>query len=549
MAGWQRLVLKALGVVLLVVGGGLVMFGQRWVSERIRKAYDWYMVNSDEAITARRRQQRQEVTLGLAVAPLPSALPLIERPGKDVWGAPRDYVDLAGLRSLLHHEHYAELTQYLETFQRDFEADASKEYLPVDAAAAFSSAEAELRTKLDRWVSVTPQSFAPYLARGAHWVAVTWARRGKNFAAKTADSDMEAMRQGAAEARKDLQHALELAPRLVAADRLLLKVARPTSDDALVEQALQHATTQCPSCLAPRIEYMTGLQPRWGGSIEQMAQFAAAQPSGEFPRLKLLAGYSEYEQSRIARGRKDFDQAMRHAEAACAVGDNADFFLERAWVHSGREEYAEALTDIERAFEVRPGALQVRSARASMRARKNELEGSARDLIVALQVDPTDQDMLTLRPWLVKALSDAALGAYKQGKRQQAVTLIDLAEQLEPGSRDVKNLKLMVVQGETSGLAADIPSLEAAVKAHPDDFSVHQRLDYALAKHAKYDRIIAMWTEYLSRHPQDGPAYFERSGAYYNSGHGKEAQVDVVKACELGVNAACAYARKFAGKQ
>lgn len=55
--------------------------------------------------------------------------------------------------------------------------------------------------------------------------------------------------------------------------------------------------------------------------------------------------------------------------------------------------------------------------------------------------------------------------------------------------------------------------------------------------------MIELWTEYLGRHPEDGRAYDERSGAYYNSGHRAEALADAEKACRLGINRACAYAQ------
>ncbi|HTM45242.1 MAG TPA: hypothetical protein VL137_09830, partial [Polyangiaceae bacterium] len=121
--------------------------------------------------------------------------------------------------------------------------------------------------------------------------------------------------------------------------------------------------------------------------------------------------------------------------------------------------------------------------------------------------------------------------------------LLELAETLDPTNQVVKGLHASVVLGASKDTPEDTASLEAKAQANPNDFRIHQQLDYAWAKHRRYDRVIPMWTDYLQRNPQDGPAYFERAGAYHNSGHRAEAQSDVEKACELGVNAACAYAK------
>jgi hypothetical protein len=91
-------------------------------------------------------------------------------------------------------------------------------------------------------------------------------------------------------------------------------------------------------------------------------------------------------------------------------------------------------------------------------------------------------------------------------------------------------------EGETRG---------GKVQANPDDLKAHQQLDYAYAKKRQYDKVIAMWTAYISRHPSDGTAYFERSGAYHNSKQRGLAFADVEKACALGHNTACNYAKRM----
>lgn len=113
------------------------------------------------------REERQQVALRVAPGLLPRVLPLLGPDGADADGYPKRYVDRVGLRSLLAFHQFADLTNYFEQFQTAFEADPRKEYWPIDAGEAFESAEPEIVAELDAWVAATPQSFAPYLARGS----------------------------------------------------------------------------------------------------------------------------------------------------------------------------------------------------------------------------------------------------------------------------------------------------------------------------------------------------------------------------------------------
>jgi tetratricopeptide (TPR) repeat protein len=85
------------------------------------------------------------------------------------------------------------------------------------------------------------------------------------------------------------------------------------------------------------------------------------------------------------------------------------------------------------------------------------------------------------------------------------------------------------------------------VKQNPDDFRAYQRLDYALASKGAFERVVALWTEYLARHANDGPAYLERGGAYVHLRRLPEAHADATKACTLGVSEGCARAKQLGG--
>jgi Flp pilus assembly protein TadD len=72
---------------------------------------------------------------------------------------------------------------------------------------------------------------------------------------------------------------------------------------------------------------------------------------------------------------------------------------------------------------------------------------------------------------------------------------------------------------------------------------LHQQLDYALSRQHDFARIAQMWTEFIARHPDEGRAYMERAGTYYNLGKQAESRADAAKACELGIAERCMRAK------
>ena len=119
------------------------------------------------------RELRQ--TALVEVAPLAiddTTSPLSGNEGTDENGYPTQYVDPEILRAMLARGRYADLTKYFEQFQDAFEKDARHEYWIHDAAAAFNSAEPAIKDQLDAWALASPDSFAPFLARGSHWASV-----------------------------------------------------------------------------------------------------------------------------------------------------------------------------------------------------------------------------------------------------------------------------------------------------------------------------------------------------------------------------------------
>lgn len=489
------------------------------------------------------RVQRLEMVARVAAAPLPRALPLVERPGTDAYGYPLSYVDLPGLRSLLEHSRFSELNQYAEKLQSEFEADPLKEYWPLDAFDAFDSAEEELGKKLDAWVAATPGSFAPYMARGTHRVRVGYAMRGAAWASETHQENFVRMREAFGKAVQDLDRARALRPKLVAALRQKLLMAMPGRGVVSADHALAQALALCPTCFQVRVTYILGLEPRWGGSYEEMDRFARGADPKKNPRLRLLAGYADLDRSHVLHGQKNLDEALKAVNRACALGENPHFLSGRADILRAKSQYQEALADLNRVLELRPldPHILIERARVENRLKRRELAGL--DLLAGLRIEPTSAGGRALWPHVVRGLLDDAGQLEKKGDRDGALRLYDITAALAPGYREVQARRAHLI--EQHGTPDKIPALEAEARAHPDDFRAHQALDYALARQNRYKEVIAMWDEFIGRNPKHGRAYLERGGAFFNTGRRAQALSDADRACELGVSEGCAFAEHF----
>jgi len=490
------------------------------------------------------RKLRAEPAAHVALAPLPDELPLIERPGKDAYGYPLSYVDRAALRSLLGRGKYQELSRYLEQFAAEADADFHNEYRIHDAVDAFETPERALDARLDAWVTATPDSFAPWVARGAHRYAFGFAQRGEEFAYKTDADNFKGMEAAFALAFADLEHALRLNPRLMPAHRNEIRIAFAGSQhrgqlDALCTRSF----VICPACFQPRATQQVALEPRWGGSYGRMAAAAKAADPRLNPRFVQLPGYELIDRAAVADSAKDHEGALALARRAVALGDNVEFLLRLSRDLSNLDDTAGSLKAISRALELRPQRTDLLLFRAYVYTRKElrDYEAAYRDLLLALRLDPASPNGRSTLRNVAQGLDYLAGQAQQRGDLSGAIRLLDESMDLVPNNATEHRRNAVLTSG-FHGSAEELTALERAAKAAPHDLYAHQRLDYALSQSAQWERIVALWGGFIADNPSEGRAYYERSGTYSHMAQPEAARADVARACELGVNVACARA-------
>lgn len=450
--------------------------------------------------------------------------------GEDAYGYPVNEPNQLRLRAMLRHRRFTDLDSELKDYQRQLEADFHKENWVAVALAAFSIEEPALETPLDEWVKASPSSFAAYAARAAYALRLGWVARGTQYAKDTPPERFREMERHHARARADYEKAIALRPKLVAAYQGLIRIGSAGSaPDRLMARWLSRALSVCRDCFYVRTVYLRGLQPRWGGSYEDMSRFAAeaAQESSN-PRLRVLAGFVAEDQCQVASA-DDNASALSLCDQAISQGDSAPFFALRGRVRGNLKDTAGAIADYDRALGISPQNAQAMARRGTKLAESKEWDRAERDLLLAHRLDPYDDGYEKRIKYLVESLVYEGTQQEKANSPGDAKKLYQQALRLAPAHPAARAF-LARVQNLPPLLAPPQPA---------DTFEAHKAADDTLVRYGRFQTIVEMWDGFIARHPDEARAYLERGGARANLGQGSAAIADMAKACELGLPKGC----------
>ncbi|MFP2959649.1 DUF4034 domain-containing protein [Myxococcus sp. 1LA] len=517
------------------LGAGVVVLGLAAAGFALNTA-----LSQRRADVAARMAVRQEPVLTPAPGPAPRELPIVAPTERKAGEIPRGHVDGVALRSLLLRRQFDELTLAVEQLQWGMEANPRDEHWMTDGILALGNGSSDSTELLDAWVKASPRSFAPYLARGTHWVSVGYLRRGGRFAGETAAEEFSGMHEAFERAVPDLTRAWTLQPKAVTAARPLIHAANALGDSEARERAFTRAMEQCPGCVDVQVVYLHSLAPRWGGSYKKMEAFAKAQSLAR-PELGYLRGFADLDRARDLPAKDAKDRGMKLLDQALAAGDYWEFRLARARRLRQANALEAALDEANRAVALRPARASVYFERARVYSSSRQWKPAGEDLLHGLRLDATDSDGRAIRDHVVKGLIYDAWEAHKAGRREEALSLLELAGELAPGNPEVAKRRAWVV---TSPQQAEAEAEETQAEG-AEDFRTVQQRDYALARERRFKEILPLWDAFLARNPDHGLAYLERSGTHYHLRDLKSAMADLKKACDLGVNEACARVRKL----
>jgi uncharacterized protein DUF4034 len=180
--------------------------------------------------------------------------------------------------ALLNAERFAELDARFSAIQANYRNNVISDEQLRNAFRVFYDTDVALQSKYDAWVGKFPKSYVAHLARGVFYRKTGQNRRGGEFIAKTTDSQLQGMDAAFALAMQDLtvSAALDKRPLLTYFNEMSIAIFE--GDTREIHSLLEKSLRVDPQNVIIRHEYMMSLEPRWGGTVEQMSAFLGSCP-------------------------------------------------------------------------------------------------------------------------------------------------------------------------------------------------------------------------------------------------------------------------------
>lgn len=295
--------------------------------------------------------------------------------------------------------------------------------------AWFDRPDLELRTLLENWKRAKPQSAFAYAASGASYVAMAAHARGGAFIRDTPSSQIEAMDRLLKLADADLRTAIKLDARLTPAYALIVNIGPHVGDDAYLAKAAQAALRADPANFSVYDELMWALQPKWGGSLEQMARLGklARKHAAENPLLLLLP---EKELAYEAELESEDCSNTHRFELYGVIFDQAAVVsqLLTAGTSAARCNHLElSILYYSEALRFNPGDEETRVNRANELADFDESAWALREVEQVLKANPRNARYVFSHGFISESLND-----YPTAEKDYLQALA-----LDPGSRDI----------------------------------------------------------------------------------------------------------------
>ncbi len=369
-------------------------------------------------------------------------------------------VDRLQILELLTAERFDTLDVRLNQLQQDYAKDPVAAERPfVDAFDSFSNSDPSLENKLVKWIAASPGSYAAYLARGIYYINLGFLSRGAKFRNETDASQFDKMEAYFDLATADLKRALTLNPQSTVTYRQLMRISMNIGGKESTAELFAKALKVAPASFEIWNGYLFTLQPKWGGSMQELGT-AIRQMEREYAknsRLKALAGYMPSTYADEAERENKNALALDYYNKAVGFGDH--FRLDRGRLHYDMDNFNAALVDFEAILQISPHNPNALRWRGKVRAMREESALAMQDYDLALKLDRMDPDILRDRGELLEDL----------GKNEQA--LQDYNDALVYGHNKVSNWynRGALYLYKFKDYKKAVTDLEKAVKMSPED--------------------------------------------------------------------------------
>ena len=286
--------------------------------------------------------------------------------------------------ALLRADKFAELDARFAAIQTAYEKNILSDEQLRNAFRAFYDTDAALRPKYDLWVANFPKSYVARLARAIYYRRIGQVQRGGGTISQTSDSRLRGMEAAFGLSMRDLQAStsLDKRPLLTVFNELAIAIHDGNAQEsrALLDESLRID----PGNVIIRHDYMISLEPRWGGSTEQMTAFLDESRKAGLPepKLRYLEAVIVSDQADALKDAGDFPAAEREYRKAIAMGGE-DCLACFGGVLLEQRKYAETIPVFTRVLDEEPANDDVLARRATAFIATGDMRAGLADLKAA----------------------------------------------------------------------------------------------------------------------------------------------------------------------
>ncbi|MBF0330141.1 MAG: tetratricopeptide repeat protein [Nitrospirae bacterium] len=439
------------------------------------------------------------------------------------------------IRKMLSNKDFEKLNITLADYQKAYEKDVRNEDDLLDAYLAFSVNDLHYEALLNEWVKSHPNSYQSYLARASYFFNLGWKSRGTKWASETTDKQIEKMESYFSKANQDIEKVLIIKTDHIVPYYFLIHMYKASGGAGQVKAIVKKALEKCPDSFKIRSAYLLSITPRWGGTYEEMDEFATESQKSAFknPRLKALKGYVFYDTGNMEKQSKNYGVALEFLNKALLFGDLALFYNERATIYEHLEKLDEALKDINLAIEMSSQNADFYSTRSRILSNKKMMQEALKDIEIANLLDPNDEYIIKLNKWIADKFMSSGHSKQKAKDFSGAIKDYTAAIQANPENSYSYYSRARVFV-DKKDLSSAFTDLKKAIKLDPNVFDFYQLMDWLLTQKSDWGGIINYWSRYIALNPKNDRAYLERGGAYFRKGDLASAVADAKRAADLG---------------
>jgi tetratricopeptide (TPR) repeat protein len=452
--------------------------------------------------------------------------------------------DKTVLMDLLRDRQYEtlikKLNDYLFYGTQDYESEKNL-WLAFNTFDIYYSA---LEPFLDEMIKLYPESSVGYAARAVYYESVGWNKRGYGWAKDVTPAHWEGMRNYFIKAINDAVAGIQLNPQNLICYNVLIQIGMNVGNKEATRKYLDAALKVSPKSYEIRRSYMWSLLPRWGGSHEEMLQFAGESEkyAVKNPELKSLYGFIPFDKGWSLENSGDFKSAIIFFNKALAYGEQPVFYKHRGRCYFELENYQKALQDYEDALRLSPQDEDLLKSKG-LALHALGRSGEAKQVLeTASRISPTDKYIQNSKKWIDKNGADNhiinGVNLDREGKFEEAINEYNQAIMNNPDdylpyyNRGVALMKL-------GRLDEAIRDFEHASARNVNDVSSYYNIGCIKVQQNKLDDAILAFTRAINIDPDKSNLYMNRSYAYYLKGDRNQTVKDLEKACNLGSNEAC----------